>query len=138
MRRATCRIVVFDIDDDGPIERDGNQVYDRRVEVDVRFRRTNGHDQAVPGGKAVAFLSWACAPPPLRWVDGNKAAICQLGGSSAPDILVQRTAMPLPVAKSPIRVLGINRDLGSLGGKGYRTGPCRCRSMWRRKRGRCQ
>jgi len=98
------------IDGDGRTDGSGDHVSDRRVEVDVRFRRTDRDDQAVPGRKVVAFQSGACAPPTLRWVDGDKAAICQLGGGSAPDILVQRTAMPLPVAKNPMQVLGINRD----------------------------
>lgn len=52
-------------DDDRCIDRGGNHVSDRRVEIDVSFRRTDGDDQAVPGGKVVAFLSGACAPPTL-------------------------------------------------------------------------
>ena len=52
-------------DDDRCIDPGGNHVSDRRVEIDVSFRRTDGDDQAVPGGKVVAFLSGACAPPTL-------------------------------------------------------------------------
>ena len=56
----------------------------------------------------------ARSPPAFRWIDGDVAATGQLRSGTGPDVLVERAAMALAVAKQAIRIFGIDRVIAVL------------------------
>lgn len=97
------------IDDDGHSRLRCHLLGNGCVEVNVSLRRADRDDEAVAGRQAVAFLGRARAPPALGGVDGDEATVGQFGCCASPDVFMQRAAMPLSIAKNPVRVLGIGR-----------------------------
>ena len=79
------------------------------VKVDVSFWSANGDNEAVRRWQVVTLKGLTGTPPAFSRVNCNESSASQFSGGAIPNILMQRTAMALPVAQDPVRIFWINR-----------------------------
>ena len=81
----------------------------RRIEIDFGFRSADRNNEAITRWQVIALLSRTSPPPTLGRVDSYETAGSKIGGRAFPNVLMQRTAMPLLISQTPIGIFRIDK-----------------------------